>query len=61
TSDLAGVVCQPSRLASSSIRTGLRPQLLAQVAHVMPFADLPQVFPQMLQGRLRGRTVVGIK
>jgi len=38
----------------------LRPELLAQVAHTAPFADLPQVFPQMLQGRLRGRTVVGI-
>jgi len=61
TSDLAGVVCQPSRLASSSIRTGLRPKLLAQVAHTVPFAELPQVFPQMLQGKLRGRTVVGIK
>lgn len=44
------------RLASD-----LRPKLLAQVAHSVPFAGLPQVFPQMLQGRLRGRTVVGIK
>lgn len=44
------------RLASD-----LRPQLLAQVAHSVPLAELPQVFPQILQGRLRGRTVVGIK
>ncbi|WP_435626835.1 oxidoreductase [Candidatus Ferrigenium straubiae] len=44
------------RLASD-----LRPKLLAQVAHSVPFAELPQVFPLMLQGRLRGRTVVGIK
>jgi NADPH2:quinone reductase len=44
------------RLASD-----LRPKLLAQVAHSVPFAELPLVFPQMLQGRLRGRTVVGIK
>ena len=46
---------------STGLRTGLRPRLLAQVAHTVPFAELPQVFPQMLQGRLRGRTVVGIK
>ena len=39
----------------------LRPQLLAKVAHAVPFAELPQVFPQLLQGRLRGRTVVEIK
>jgi len=42
------------------LATDLHPQLLAQVAHTVPFAELPQVFPQMLQGRLRGRTVVGI-
>ncbi len=44
------------RLASD-----LRPQLLGQVAHAVPFAELPQVFPQLLQGRQRGRTVVEIK
>lgn len=44
------------RLASD-----LKPKLLAQVAQVVPFAELPQVFPLMLQGKLRGRTVVGIK
>jgi len=46
---------------SAGNRTGLRPKLLEQVAHIVPFAELPQVFPQMLQGRLRGRAVVGIK
>ena len=44
------------RLASD-----LRPQLLAQSVHSVPFAELPQVFPQLLQGKQRGRTVVGIK
>ena len=43
------------------LATDLRPKLLAQVAHTVPFAGLPQVFPQMLQGKLRGRTVVEIK
>ena len=43
------------------LATDLRPQLLNQVTHTVPFAELPQVFPQILQGRLRGRTVVGMK
>ncbi|MBI5430561.1 MAG: oxidoreductase [Nitrosomonadales bacterium] len=38
----------------------LRPGRLAQVARTVPFAELPQTFPLMLQGRLRGRTVVKI-
>jgi NADPH2:quinone reductase len=44
------------RLASD-----LRPRLLAQAVHSVPFAGLPQVFTQLLQGKQRGRTVVGIK
>ena len=43
------------------LATDLHPRLLKQVAHVVPFAELPQVFPLMLQGKLRGRTVVGIR
>jgi len=39
----------------------LRPKLLAQVAHTMPFAELPQVFAQLLHGTARGRTVVAVK
>ena len=31
---------------------------LAQVTNVVPFAELPNVFPFMLQGKHRGRTVV---
>jgi NADPH2:quinone reductase len=41
--------------------TDLRPKLLAQVAHTVPFAGLPEIFPQLLQGKLRGRTVIEIK
>ena len=44
------------RLASD-----LRPKSLAQVAHTVPFSELPQVFPLLLQGRQRGRSVVEIK
>ncbi len=43
------------------LSTDLRPKLLEKVAHTVPFAELPQVFPQLLQGRQRGRTVVAVK
>jgi len=60
TSDLAGVVCQPSRLASSSIRTGLRPRLLGMITHTIAFSQLPEVFQKMIQGQSRGRVAVKI-
>jgi NADPH2:quinone reductase len=44
------------RLASD-----LRPGMLEQVTRIVPFSEFPQVFPQMLQGKLRGRSVVEIK
>jgi NADPH2:quinone reductase len=43
------------------LATDLHSQMLAQVVHTVPFAGLPQVFPLMLQGKQRGRTVAGIK
>ena len=43
------------------LATDLHPALLARVAHTVPFAELPQVFPAMLQSRLHGRSVVEIK
>ena len=43
------------------LATGLHPKLLAKVAHRVPFSELPQVFPLLLQGKLRGRSVVEIK
>ncbi len=38
----------------------LKPRRLAQLAHTVPFAQLPEVFPWMLHGETRGRTVVQI-
>ncbi|MEO8332631.1 MAG: oxidoreductase [Gallionella sp.] len=61
TSDLAAVFGQPSRMASSSIRTGLHPKMLAKVAQIVPFSELPRIFPSMLQGKTHGRSVVQIK
>jgi NADPH2:quinone reductase len=45
---------------STGLKTGLRPRQLGMIAHAVPFAELPEVFPAMLQGRSRGRTVVDI-
>jgi NADPH2:quinone reductase len=38
----------------------LRPQALAQIAHSVPFVELPEVFPKMLRSEIRGRTVIEI-
>ncbi len=38
----------------------LKPAQLARIAHVVPFARLPEVFPDMLHGETRGRAVVQI-
>ncbi len=38
----------------------LKPRRLAQLAHTVPFEKLPEVFPKMLHGETRGRTVVQI-
>jgi NADPH2:quinone reductase len=46
---------------STGLRTGLHPNRLAQIAHIIPFAELPQAFPLLIQGKQRGRTVVEIK
>jgi putative YhdH/YhfP family quinone oxidoreductase len=40
------------------IATALYPKQLEQIAHAVPFAEFPQVFSPMLQGKLSGRTVV---
>jgi acrylyl-CoA reductase (NADPH) len=38
----------------------LKPRQMEQLAHTVPFAKLPEVFPAMLRGEARGRTVVQI-
>lgn len=38
----------------------LKPRQLSQLAHTVPFAQLPEVFPRMMRGETRGRTVVQI-
>lgn len=45
---------------STGLRTGLKPRQLAQLAHTVAFAQLPEVFPTMLRGAAHGRTVVKI-
>lgn len=43
------------------LATDLHPKQLAQITHIIPFAELPQIFPLLIQGKQRGRTVVEIK
>ena len=38
----------------------LKPIKLVQLAHQVPFAQLPEVFPKLIQGEMRGRAVVQI-
>ncbi|MDH4216452.1 MAG: oxidoreductase [Gallionella sp.] len=59
--DSAATLMPLRRIIWQRLSTDLRPKLLVQVAHTVPFAELPQVFPQLLQGKARGRTVVGLK
>ncbi|KAF0205929.1 MAG: quinone oxidoreductase YhdH/YhfP [Gallionellaceae bacterium] len=42
---------------------GYKPREFAQITHTVPFAQLPEIFPKMMRGETRGRTVVdfGIK
>ena len=43
------------------LATDLRPEQLNKVVNEVHFADLPQIFPKLIQGQLRGRVVVDIK
>jgi NADPH2:quinone reductase len=43
------------------LATDLYPQQLTKVVKTVDLADLAQIFPQMLAGKLRGRVVVGIQ
>jgi len=59
--DSAATAMQLRRQIWQRLATDLRPKQLLQVAHVLPFTKLPQVFPQILQSKQRGRSVVEIK
>ncbi|MDD4977742.1 MAG: oxidoreductase [Gallionella sp.] len=43
------------------LATDLHPKLLEKVVERVHFADLPQVFPRLMQSQLRGRVVVSMK
>ena len=59
--DSAATAMPLRRIIWQRLSTDLRPKLLAQAVRTVPFTQLPEVFPQLLQGKLRGRTVVGIR
>jgi NADPH2:quinone reductase len=58
--DSAATAMPLRRVIWQRLADDLKPQILARVVHTIPFSELPQAFPQMLQGQRRGRTVVGI-
>ncbi len=59
--DSAATAMPLRRLIWQRLSTDLHPNRLAQIANIIPFAELPQVFPLLIQGKQRGRTVVEIK
>jgi acrylyl-CoA reductase (NADPH) len=59
--DSAATVMPLRRKIWDRLASDLRPKQLKLVAQIVPFSDIPQVFPLMLQGKLRGRRVVEIK
>src|SRR5262245_16193295 len=56
------VMCpMPTRLEVwRRLQTTMKPKHLKSIAQEVGLADLPQVFPQILAGKVRGRTVVKI-
>jgi acrylyl-CoA reductase (NADPH) len=58
--DSAATVMPLRRQIWQRLATDLCPKLLAQTVHTVPFAELPQVFPQVLHGQRCGRTVVRV-
>jgi acrylyl-CoA reductase (NADPH) len=59
--DSAATIMSLRRQIWERLATDLHPKSLTKVAHTVPLAELPQVFPLMMQGKQRGRAVVGIK
>ena len=59
--DSAATAMPVRSLIWQRLATDLHPGQLSLIAHNVPFAELAQVFPKMLQGKLHGRSVVEIK
>ncbi len=59
--DSAATVMSLRKQMWQRLATDLYPKSLALAAHGVPFRELPQAFPQLLQGKLCGRLVVEIK
>jgi NADPH2:quinone reductase len=48
------------QLVWQRLATDLRPALIDRIVTTIPLNELPKVFPLLVQGKMRGRTVVGI-
>lgn len=58
--DSAATVMPLRRKLWQRLAQELKPIKLAQLSHKMPFAQLPEVFPRLIDGSMRGRAVVQI-
>ncbi len=58
--DSAATLMPLRKLMWQRLASDLRPSSLDKIAHTVPFADLPEVFPNMLRGETRGRIVIEI-
>jgi putative YhdH/YhfP family quinone oxidoreductase len=57
----SGYIGEPYRSGVwNRLATDLRPRHLAEITRVIPFADLPGVFDDFIQSRIRGRVVVEV-
>ncbi|MGC2165268.1 MAG: oxidoreductase [Gallionella sp.] len=59
--DSSATLMPVRRLVWQRLATDLFPQQLSRVASTIHLNELPNIFPALLQGKLRGRTVVEIK
>jgi NADPH2:quinone reductase len=59
--DSVGATMPVRQLIWERLATDLRPSQFDRIANTIPLNELPKVLPLLLQGKMRGRTVVGIK
>jgi NADPH2:quinone reductase len=59
--DSAATSMHLRQLIWQRLATDLHPKQLDKVVERVHFADLPQVFPRLMQSQLRGRVVVSMK
>ena len=58
----SGYIGEPTRSRVwQRLATDLKPRHLAAMTRTVPFAELPGVFHDFIEGRVKGRTVIAVK